>query len=389
MRINNPSKEQLRQYFHNLDAHIVSLPGSTGEPFWIKYLDLGVKVVRLINYSPEFTPHVEKQLTYILKDVTPIKVEQNSNAVHFDATLVIWKEPDMAAIPAKLSDELNPKKNLRLRIDELVRGKKKTPSLRIFNGVKNVFSSNPENGILSAYNSENNTYYYAAENLEPEEFIKQGHLLVRILNKITKTPSTGLVHGAAVGINNKGILICARGQRGKSTLAVLAMMQGFEYVSDDYLTLEKTDDGLFAHPIYSIITLSPRMYNELYDDLNGKFVSNNSRKDKYVINVEPYHDTFRERYPISVCLFPEIVSDLEPSIVLCNNREKGRAIVQLVHSTIIQTGDRNDIRTVKKLLDFVKDFEFYRLNLSANIHANVRVLGDFIQQYEKQEGKQK
>jgi hypothetical protein len=250
-----------------------------------------------------------------------------------------------------------------------------------------LLNIDPLGGIIQGFNPETNTYYYAAQNLEPEEFIKQGHIFVQTFNKILKTPAAGLVHGAVVGLDNKGILFCARGQRGKSTLAVLAMMQGFEYVSDDYLTLEKTDDGLFAYPIYSIITLSPRMYNELYDDLKGKFVSNNARKDKYVVNIEGYHDTFRRRYPVSVCMFPEIVSDPEPSIVPCTPGDKGRAIVQLTHSTVNQTGDRHEPETIKKIISFTDGFEFYRINLCQDIKANVECLKEFIKNYENKREK--
>ncbi len=119
------------------------------------------------------------------------------------------------------------------------------------------------------------------------------------------------------------------------------------------------------------------MYNELYDDLKGKFVSNNARRDKYVIDVQNYHDAFRDKYPIKVCLFPQIVDDATPSIVPC---KKGRAIAQLVHSTIIQLEDKHDIKTIKKLISFIKDFDFYQINLCADIQANVECLRKFCQQ---------
>lgn len=370
MRLSNLPKEQLHQYFSKLDMHI----SSYGKPLWIKYLDLGVKIVRLINYSPEFTSHVEKQLTYVLKETS----------ASYDTTLIIWKETDLDSIPAILDDNFNPKINLRFRVEMLTR-KNKMVQVQIKDGVNCIFSTNTKNGILSAYNQDTSTYYYAAENLEAEEFIKQGHIFVQTFNKILKTPKTGLVHGAVVGLENKGVLFCARGQRGKSTLAVLAMMEGFDYVSDDYLTLENAKDGLYAHPIYSIITLSPRMYNELYDNLDAKFISNNARKDKYVFNIESYHDRFKKRYPINICMFPEITNDKEPSIVPCDKAERGRAITQLIHSTIKQTGDKNDISTVKKLMDFVKDFEYYRINLCPDIYANVRVLREFMQKIKERE----
>jgi hypothetical protein len=172
-------------------------------------------------------------------------------------------------------------------------------------------------------------------------------------------------------------LLCGSGQRGKSTLAVLAMMQGFDYVSDDYLVLEKEGDALYSYPIYSIITLSPRMYNELYDEMKGKFVSNNARRDKYVLDIKAYHESFSDKYPIKVCVFPQITNDEKPSIVSC---KKGTAITQLVHSTIMQMEDKYDVKTIQKLTSFIKDFDFYQINLCADIKANVECLREFCRQ---------
>jgi len=353
-QVNNPGKEKLEWYFNKLDEHIASIC----EPVWIKYLDLGTKTVRLINYSSEFTPHVEKQLSFVLKD----------KCSRFDATLVIWQESDIDGLVKTLEPEF------------------KTPMLWVCDDsysktAKCIMIDGRINNTIGAHNTRTNTFYWGIQNLEAEEFIKHGHMFVLGLNRILKTKTAALVHGAVVGLDNKGVLLCARGQRGKSTLAVFAMIDGFEYVSDDYLTLEKDGENLYAHPIYSIITLSPRMYNELYDVLEGKFVSNNARKDKYVINIDAYHDRFKKRYPVSVCMFPEITDAQSPSILPCTQTEKGRAIVHLIHSTINQMCDNHDIETIKKLIDFVKGFEFYKINLCADIKLNNRILREFITNY--------
>lgn len=370
----NVGAEKLNQYYNRLDSHIIQ----SGEKQWVKYLDLGTHIVRLINYSKEFTSHVEKQLTYVLKD----------KSSSYDATLIIWKEAEVKSLAAKLEDDYNPAINFKFRIENLIHKRENFVDLHVFDD--SYLKHTPlidicsEGGMVHAHNPKTNTYYYGIENLEPEEFIKQGHIFVQTLNKILKTETSSLLHGAVVGLNNTGVLFCARGQRGKSTLAVLSMLKGFEYVSDDYLTISKEGEGLYAYPIYSIITLSPQMYNELYYELDGKFVSNNARKDKYVINIANYHDKFRKRYPINVCMFPQITNDKNPSIVPC---AKGRAIAQLIHSTIFQMQDRHDIKTIKKLIDFVKDFDYYQINLCSDIWANVQCLREFMEDLEKKEKK--
>ena len=315
----------------------------------VLYLDLGVKKVRLVCYSELFLPHIEKQLTYILCD----------KPKNYDSTIILWQEDDVE----------------HLHENEL---------LFISDGGETginhiVISENTTTLIMS----DSDTYFYGVKNLEPEEFAKEGHIFVQIFNKILKTERTALVHGACTGYDNKGILLCARGQKGKSTLTVLSLLSGFEYVSDDYLILEKEKDSLYAYPIYSIITLSPRMYNEMYDKLDGtRFISNNARKDKYILNIANLHNQFRTKYPIELCMSLEFTEDDKPSITECSKQEKGSAVTQMVHSTVIQMHDMQDIKTIKKIIDMISNFRFYKMSLCSDIYKNVEYLKTFIQEYD-------
>lgn len=374
MLIKNPSIEQLNQWNNNLDKYIKD----NFELVETLYVQLGSKVVRLLNYSKDFSPLIQKQLTYTLK----------RNADRYDATIVLWNEKNIGQVPKHLDEQFSPSKNFKLRI-EMLYANTKDLSLWVllddYSKINVIMDINPEWGFAKSYSPSTNTYYYGVKNLEPEEFIKEGHIFVQMFNKIIKDENSNLVHGAVVGYNNHGVLFCARGQRGKSTLTVLSMMEGFDYVSDDYLVLEKENENLYSYPIYSIITLSPRMYNELYDRLDGcRFVSNNARKDKYVVNIEKFHPQFKNKYPINLCIFPEIVSDPEPSIRLCNSDEKGRAITQLIQSTVFQMQDTNNHDVIIKLLNMVKNFEFYKLNLCNDINANTKYLQQFLDNYKLQ-----
>lgn len=367
MRVDVKNKEDLRKYFTNLQNWLAQKP-----VVFTKYLDFGVKVIRIISYDKDFLPHIKRQLTYVLRD----------EAASYDETLVVFKEEDFKNVSVNLSDEFNPKKNMRLRLD-LIINKLNYPNLQImdkdYSAVKPVINIGKD--TIEAYDQQNKIFYYAVKDLEPEEFIKRGHAFVHPLNNLIKTPTTNIVHGAIIGYNNNGMLFCARGHRGKSTLTVHAMMHDFEYVSDDYQILENKDGQLLSYPIYSIITLSPMMYSELYDDLKGKFVSNNARKDKYVINIAGYHNQFRKAYPIRFCLFPEIVSDKEPSITFCTPQEKGRAIVHLIQSTTNQAHDLNNRAVIEKLYTMVKDLDFYKFNLCRDLDANTEYLRDFLKKF--------
>ena len=308
------------------------------------FVALGVKKVRLICFSEQFIPHIEKQLTYTLcKDVSD-----------FDATIILWQENDIEHIHE----------------NECLFGE---------TSIKHIIIGENSTTLICP---EKKTYFYGAKDLSPEEFVKEGHIFVQIFNKILKTENTALVHGACAGLDNKGVLFCARGQRGKSTLTVLSLLNGFEYVSDDYLTLEKDGKNLYAYPIYSIITLSPKMYSEMYEKLDGtRFISNNARKDKYVLNISNLHNQCKKKYPVKLCMSLDFTEDEKPSIVECSKQEKGSAATQMVHSTLTQMHDMKDIKTVKKIIDMISDFDFYKINLCNNIHKNVKLLRKFLTEY--------
>ena len=313
------------------------------------FLDLGVKKVRLICYSEEFVPPIERQLTYSLC----------KNLSKYDATMILWQEDDVEHLH----------ENERLFISEN----------DCTTNIKHIIVTETI-GTLMITDSE--TYFYGVKNLDPEEFVKEGHIFVKIFNRILKTENTALVHGACIGLDNKGVLLCARGQRGKSTLSVMSLLEDFDYVSDDYLTLEKEGDKLYAYPIYSIITLSPEMYNKLYDKLDGtRFVSNSSRKDKYVLNIANLHNQFKKKYPIDFCLALEFSKEENPSITECTTAEKGNAITQMIHSTVKQMQDMKDIQTTKKLIAMISDFKFYKISLCRDIYKNTEILKTFIREY--------
>ncbi len=385
MQFKDLTKEEINQIYSNIDKYL-----ETKEIKWTKYIDLGCKIVKLISYSDEFLPLVEKQLTFVLKD----------SAEHFDDTLIIWNEKEILKFAKNMVSKF-PKMGMRLKLEKVFR-KAHGISLenevdeyatqifdKDFSKTKPMIDFQTSRGFVIGNNKENHTYYYGVNNLEPEEFIKEGHIFVQFFNNILKTDTSNLVHGAVIGYNNNGICFCARGQRGKSTLSVLSMMKGFEYVSDDYLILHQNKNKeLLSSPIYSIITLSPEMYNRLYGYMQGsQFVSNNARKDKYVFNISNYHDRFKKNYPIKLCIFPEIVSDKEPSIKPCTKEEKGRAIVQIIQSTLSQTADMSENKTVEKIMNMVKNLPFYKFNLCYNIDKNTEFLREFMNKFESMENK--
>lgn len=363
----NPTTTQLRTVYAGLNARAAR----KGEPVCVKYAQVGTQIVRVLNYAEDLTPHMEAQWTYILRD----------DASLYDATLVVWQEQEFGRLAewAALCDKhsavyrqwrLDRLRNEAPRIDELTIVDSMEHHLR-----PAVYISDAGKE-LRAWDPETRTFYYAVQTFEPEEFIKRGHLCVFALARILQGPERNLGHGAVVGLNGKGVLICGMGYRGKSTLSVTAMLDGFDYVSDDYLALEKQEGVLRAWPIYSIITLGPAVYQKLSPRLDAKFVSNNARKDKYVFNIARYHERFASAYPVTCCVFPRFVSAREPSI---EPGDRAIATDEFAWSSVMQTGETRDMRLIAKLCSFVDDLPCYRFNLTTDFFKNTRCLRKFLE----------
>ena len=356
------SRRKADEIFHWLGAEIDRTPVS------VKYLDLGTKVVRVLYDTEKIVPIIEKQFSFVLK----------SESDRFDETLVVWGESRVGAVTQQIFDRLDPGTKRMVKA-QMLWLREKHPRMEICLDDRSRYLFVKENiGAVEAYDPGSHMAFCAYDSYEPEKFIQHGHAFIRIINKLIRSDTANVLHGAVFGYEGTGFLLCGRGKRGKSTLTMESMLSGFEFVSDDYQILSRPERDLLAYPIYSIITLSYRMYNEMYDRFDGKFVCNNFTQDKYIFNISCYHNQFRTAYPIKLCLFPEIVADEHPSIRKCSAAEKGRAITQLIHSTLSQMDELSDGRSIEKIYHMVEDLPFYKFHLSNDIRRNTEYLRVFL-----------
>jgi hypothetical protein len=255
--------------------------------------------------------------------------------------------------------------------------------------------------VLKAYNAQTRTNYFASNDMSKDRIMSLWgeHLFVAFLNNIISDADNAIFHSAAVGIDGNGVLICGRSGAGKSTLTVSALSDGFDFISEDYLILNKTN-GLYAYPIYSISSLTQSVIVQM-SELQYEFLYDNVSKTKHVIDLSAHHNGFVKKLPIQAVIFPNISGTEKPSI---ERIKKDKAIVQMAHSTILQlctsihrkhmnyiirfnndwepirqlTCCNNTAEHMKHLLSFTEHLDFYQINLSPDFRANVDILREFI-----------
>lgn len=216
-------------------------------------------------------------------------------------------------------------------------------------------------------------HYYVCRHIETEyDDGTMGHPLIRSLYFWAEQENLLILHSAAVGINNKGILISARGGAGKSTLSISWLLKGLNFVSDDYVIIN-ADCDLNAYPMYTMVGLNEDMYQTLRP--NMPVISTiEKRNNKRFLDASSY--SFCESLPIKAIVFPSVTEDDEPSI---SSTEKGPVLVKLVHSSVNQIGGGKDTLLIKKIIDRLNHLPVYKLCLTKDLNKNVLFLKNFME----------
>jgi len=337
----NISGQEMDSYFALFDKKAQS------QATRVCFLSLGNITVRIENSVPELQPFIEKHFGFCV----------SSAPRHYDRTLRVWREDVASLMRGNFREAENvvllPKSDDGSRIDiSLV------------------------NNTIVAFNATNQTRYYALRNFSHDLIRIMGHLFVKQITVLGRTESQILAHSAAVGINGKGALLSARGGGGKSTLAVSAMLGGFRFVAEDYVILNKTETGLYACPIYSTINIDPEMLVQM-PNLKANILWNSWWKpEKLTVDISAHSNSFAEKLPVNAVIFPKIDKKLKtPSI---EKIKKDKVVLQTTYSTAVQMGLFDDYEYLASLRKLIETPEYYQINLTANLAANVELLKIFM-----------
>lgn len=345
--------EQTDRCLQRLHNHLISI-GPWEEAAKLRLA--GIKTTSVVCNRQGLGPVLLRQLDWCME----------SSGTTPDSTIFLWEDSSLDTFHQRVL-------NLDIPLED------NYLSLVTWDG--NKMSSFAGFGVQDGFFSfwDGNKQYCCVRSLLPEELLKT-HLFALNFSRLVDTPFSSMIHGACVGTGGNGVLLCARGGRGKSTLTITSLFQGMEYVAEDYLILKKEADVLKAFPIYCSTALTPQIYNKLYDKLGPtRFIGLNGRMNKYMLDISGWRNQVRQNYPVRACVFPEIAAVTEPCIIPCTQQEKGRTITHVVHSTIEQIMQTGNSEAVRKLLGMLSGLDFYRIILSPDLTRNSECLQHFIE----------
>ncbi|WP_157100120.1 hypothetical protein [Rhodoplanes sp. Z2-YC6860] len=173
-----------------------------------------------------------------------------------------------------------------------------------------------------------------------------------------------IVHGAAVAINGRAMLLAGNGGAGKSTTALACALAGFEYLGDDYCAVEPKAGKV--HLVYRTAKAFPRTL-ALLPSLEDR-VDNLDRiaVEKGVMFLSPNDVKLRPSADLTAILLPRVSEDGGPPRLVPASRDE--TIKAVLPSTVGGLMGGTSV-TPRLILELVRSVPAYHLLLSPDINA--------------------
>ena len=178
-----------------------------------------------------------------------------------------------------------------------------------------------------------------------------------------------LVHAAAVGTANAGVLIAGRGGSGKSTTALLCADAGFHYLGDDYVLLDSGPPPV-VHSVYRSAKLDATQAGRL--SRLAPLIANPDRApgDKALVFVDAEFAPCAESLPLRAILLPRVTGRPRTTV---RRVSPAAALIGLAPSTIFQQPGAG-AGALAFLGEFVQRLPAYALDLGTDLAEIPRVI---------------
>ena len=330
--------EQMYGYFDFLKKKVADHHG-----FFIKF---GRHVLKLTFPNEEYARRYEQSLRYVITD----PVDDPDGSIHY------WTGEIMEYLPMK--EKIKPESQW------LYEGEAGSLLGWCWNGRLNVYDNRSNSQyVLIKGNMENCTPPWHPFRFEFHDFAKRNGYL--------------FLHSAAVGIGDTGVMISATGGSGKSTTVLGALLDGMDYVSDDYLIWDKEEKK--AYPLYNCGILNIDSLERIPELKNciSHWVPN--RKNRAVLDLSAYTERFVSGMKIKAVICPSIpTGDVKPEIIP-DPVKKGK--MQMAVSTTRQNGHellKKDPGYITDVMMSLKDLPCYEFRLSKSREENTQHLKNWI-----------
>ncbi len=249
-----------------------------------------------------------------------------------------------------------------------------TDKILMFNKDSVHMLYNPASKVYSLVDTCTRTAYYHVPDANLIPYYERSSPFRMILHWSLEQSELHLIHSAAVGIEGKGVLLVGKGASGKSTTALVSLVNGLDYIGDDYIAVSKNPD-LMAFSIYNSVEVNNDTLVKIPElrDCVDNFKRLNSEKALIFLN-RYFSSNIARQLKIKAIIMPVIAGGWASSIYSISPI---KAFAELAASTIFQMpgSGRTMLRGLKKIFDGIP---VYAMELGSDFSELTDTLGKFI-----------
>jgi hypothetical protein len=173
------------------------------------------------------------------------------------------------------------------------------------------------------------------------------------------------LHAGLVSEEGRGVLLAGEGGSGKTTSALACLLAGFQFLSDDYVGLERRSDGShFGHSLYASTHLEPGHLQHFPDLAPHAIPARLPHEDKSLVLLSPLFPNQLARCTrIDLLLLPRVTGVPEPTV---RPASKGQALLRLAPSSLLMLPHATGA-AFGRLADLVEQVPRYWLELGGDI----------------------
>ncbi len=172
-----------------------------------------------------------------------------------------------------------------------------------------------------------------------------------------------ILHAGCVSLNNKGVLIVGRGGKGKSSTSIQCIIDGLDYLSDDYLLIDHTNEKTMAYSIYNSGHLELNNIENFPKIKSSIEIGNIDSNNKPYLFLSPiFKDKVKRSTEIKAIIVPLVTKNVLANFYPISSIE---AIKALAPTSLVQLNTRGT-NNLNYLANLTRKFPNYCLKLGSD-----------------------
>ena len=202
--------------------------------------------------------------------------------------------------------------------------------------------------------------------------------LARLLLEWHNGRGVQVIHTGLVARHGQGVLFAGKSGSGKSTCSLACISAGFQYLSEDYVALQRLEDGSFVgHSLYNSVFLETSHLARFPEFIPYAIDGKSPEEEKSVVILSQVFPERLERVaPIRALVVPTVTTRRETRFRVAS---KGEALLAIGPSSLLQIPNRRlGVRGFETLAQLVEGLPCYTLELGCEIGSIPSVVEDIL-----------